>query len=76
MIAVAAVVGASLLGAGTANAGVKDKHAGKAQHSLSRFLGCGSEVECDGNGGAAVVTRVFGIAVSTGGTVPNSLLCQ
>ncbi|MBG8555098.1 hypothetical protein [Hymenobacter guriensis] len=36
----------------------------------------GTAVECDGFGGARSVTRIFGIAVSEGGTVPNSAMCQ
>lgn len=75
-IAVAALVAGSLLTAGTASAN-PTKAAGKhAKHRVTRFLGCGSELECDGNGTSAIVTRIFGIRVSDNGGVPNSNLCR
>jgi hypothetical protein len=78
-IAVAALVAGAMLTAGTANASttkVASKHAKHAKHSLTRFLGCGSELECDGNGTASVVYRIFGVRVSDNGGVSNSNLCN
>lgn len=36
----------------------------------------GTEIECDGNGGARQVTRFFGINIGESTTVPNSAFCQ
>lgn len=78
-IAVAALVAGAMLTAGTASATTTKaatKHATHAKRSLTRFLGCGSDWECDGNGTRSYVTRVFGVRVGDGGGIPNSNMCN
>lgn len=51
------------------------RHATHGKFSKKLF-GFSSTVECDGDGGAGMVTRFCGIAIYRGGTVPNSNLCN
>lgn len=75
---VAVLTAGALLGSTAANAApakVAAKAAKHASHAKKNiFYSAG--IECDGSGGAAYVVRICGFRVSSGGSVPNSALCD
>lgn len=75
---VAVLTSGTLLGSTAANAAttkVADKAAKHAHHAKKNFF-YSAGIECDGAGGASYVVRICGFAVSSGGSVPNSALCN
>lgn len=77
-IVLALAVTASMLGATAVNAAPVAKAAKHTKHvkHAAKLRLWSNDVECNSDGSAGQVFRLFGVKVYSGDSVPNSALCQ